>query len=82
MVIKSQVLPDFIYEWMEVQIPGLLDLSRSWTMYSDNSKRAEGEGACIVLVSPKGGRMRYILQMNFRDASNNEAEYEALMPGI
>jgi len=78
-VIKSQVLADFIAEWTEVQTPGPPDLSNSWTMYFDGSKRNEGAGAGVVLTSPKGDKMRYVLQINFSKASNNEAEYAALL---
>jgi hypothetical protein len=50
--IKSQVLPDFIAEWMEAQMPKLLNLSNCWTIYVDGSKRVSGAG--VVLVSPQG----------------------------
>ena len=32
--------------------------------------------------SPKGEKLRYILQINFQKASNDEAEYEALLHGM
>jgi ribonuclease HI len=35
-------------------------------------------GAGIVLTSPKNDQLRYVLQIHF-DASNNVAEYEALV---
>jgi hypothetical protein len=38
-VIKSQVLPDFTAEWLELQNTGLPDLSSIWTIYFDGSKR-------------------------------------------
>jgi hypothetical protein len=81
-VIKSQVLPDFIVEWMEAQMPELPDLSNSWTIYVDDSKRVSGAGAGVVLVSPQGDKMRYILRMQFANPSNNEAEYEAVLHGM
>ena len=59
--IKAQVLPDFIIEWMEVQTPGPPDLSNSWTMFFDGSKRQQGAGAGVVLMSPKGDKMKYVL---------------------
>jgi hypothetical protein len=34
--IKSQVLPDFIAEWLELQNIGPPDLSSVWTMYFDS----------------------------------------------
>jgi ribonuclease HI len=81
-VIKSQVLPDFIAEWTEAQMPELPDLSNSWTIFVDGSKRVSGAGAGVVLVSPQGDRMRYVLRMRFPNPSNNEAEYEAVLHGM
>ena len=42
------------------------------------------EGACagVILISPKGDKLRYVLQMGFERPSNNEAEYEALIHGM
>src|SRR3954466_4281723 len=51
-------------------------------MFFDGSKRQQGAGARVVLVSPKGTKLRYVLQINFSHASNNEAEYEALVHGM
>src|SRR4051812_12292030 len=80
--IKAKVLPDFLVEWAEVQTPGPQDLSNSWTMYFDGSKRQQGSGAGVVLVCPKGTKLKYILQINFSNASNNKEEYEALIHGM
>ena len=80
--IKSQVLPDFHTEWVEAQLPGVPDVSNSWTMYFDGSKKNEGAGAGVILISPKGDKLRYILQMGFEFPSNNEAEYEGLIHGM
>ena len=57
-------------------------MSNNWTMYFDGSKRKEGAGAGVILTSPKGDRMMYVLRMNWKNASNNEAEYEALIHGM
>ncbi|KAK1606725.1 hypothetical protein QYE76_030398 [Lolium multiflorum] len=40
-----------------------------------------GLGAGIVVTSPKGDRLDYVLQIHFA-ASNNVAEYEALIHGL
>jgi ribonuclease HI len=80
--IKSQVLPDFIAEWLELQNTGPPDLSSVWTMYFDGSKRVQGAGAGVVLISPQGDKLKYVLRMNFLQASNNEAGYEALLHGM
>src|SRR3954447_14113449 len=80
--IKSQVLPDFLVDWMEAQIPSAPDISGTWTMYFDGSKRNTGAGAGVILISPQGDKMKYILRKNFPLPSNNEAEYEALVRGM
>jgi ribonuclease HI len=63
-------------------MPELLDLSNNWTIFVDGSKRVSGAGAGVVLVSPQGDRMRYVLRMRFSNPSNNEAEYEAVLHGM
>jgi ribonuclease HI len=50
-------------------------------MHFDGSKLLGGLGADVVLTSPKGDKLQYVLQMHFR-ASNNVAEYEALVHGL
>jgi hypothetical protein len=80
--IKSQVLPDFTAEWLELQNTGPPDLSSVWTMYFVGSKRIQGAGAGVVLISPQGDKLKYVLRMSFPQASNNEAEYEALLHGM
>jgi hypothetical protein len=80
--IKSHVLLDFIAKWTEAQMPELLDLSNTWAIYVDGSKRVSGAGAGVILVSPQGEKMRYILHMRFSNPSNNKAEYEAVLHGM
>jgi ribonuclease HI len=50
-------------------------------MHFDGSKMLGGLGAGVILTSPKGDKLQYVLQMHFR-ASNNIAEYEALVHGL
>ena len=50
-------------------------------MHFDGSKMRTGLGAGVVLTSPKGDKLRYALQIHFA-ASNNVAEYEALIHGL
>jgi ribonuclease HI len=80
--IKSQVLSDFTAEWIVLQNTGPPELSSVWTMYFDGSKRVQGAGAGLVLISPQGDKLKYVLRMSFSQASNNEAEYEALLHGM
>ena len=41
----------------------------------------EGSGAGVILTSPQGDKMRYVLQIHFT-CTNNVAEYEALLHGL
>src|SRR5438128_811628 len=47
-------------------------------MYFDGSLMMEGVGASIMLISPTGERLKYVLQIYF-PSSNNAVEYEALL---
>ncbi|XP_073360339.1 uncharacterized protein [Aegilops tauschii subsp. strangulata] len=75
--IKSQALADFLAEWIEQQQPTQIH-SEHWTMFFDGSKMLNGSGAGVVLLSPRGDRLSYVLQIHI-DSSNNEVEYEALL---
>jgi ribonuclease HI len=48
-------------------------------MYFDGSRRLGGAGAGVVLISPQGDNISYVLRMSFPNTSNNEVEYEALL---
>jgi ribonuclease HI len=50
-------------------------------MYFDDPLKLEGAGAGVLLISPKGEQLKYVLQI-FWKVSNNEAEYEALLQGL
>ena len=80
-VIKSQALADFITEWTEVQAPTPEISHEYWTLYFDGSVMGPDAGAGVVLVSPEGGRFQYAVRLHF-PASNNIAEYEALIRGL
>jgi probable phosphoglycerate mutase len=50
-------------------------------MYFDGSLMKMGAGAGLLFVSPLGVHMRYVIWLHF-PASNNVAEYEALITGL
>jgi ribonuclease HI len=79
--IKSQALVDFMAEWRENQLPTPTERPVHWVMYFDGSLNLEGAGAGVLLISPTGEQLKYILQI-FWKVSNNEAEYEALLNGL
>jgi ribonuclease HI len=75
------VLADFFIDWAEVQYEPPLPDANYWRMHFDGSKTIYGLDASIVLTSPKNDQLRYVLQIHFA-ASNNVAEYEALVHGL
>ena len=83
--IKSQAIADFLAKWIEQQLPTQVHWaqvhSEHWTMFFDGSKMLNGSGVGVVLVSQRGDKLSYVLQIHF-DSSNNEAEYEALLYGL
>jgi ribonuclease HI len=52
-----------------------------WIMYFDGALNLEGAGAGVLLISPQGEQLKYVLRIYY-NASNNGAEYEALIHGL
>ena len=52
-----------------------------WELYVDGAANQQGSGVGLVLVSPERITIENSLRLNF-SATNNEAEYEALMMGM
>ncbi|XP_074356701.1 uncharacterized protein LOC141696461 [Apium graveolens] len=81
--IKAQVLSDFMAECQfkakqlnpeEVQL-------RPWLLFVDGSSTTNSGGAGIILISPEGFKIQQSLKFEFQ-ATNNVAEYEALIAGL
>ena len=79
--IKSQALADFVAEWTELQHPLPEAIFDHWKMYFDGSLKLRGAGAGVLFISPEGKQLKYVLQIMW-PATNNEAEYEALIHGL
>jgi ribonuclease HI len=79
--IKSQILADFVTEWTDTQLPPPQIQAECWTLYFDGSVMKTGAGGGLLFVSPLGEHMRYAVRLDF-PASNNMAEYEALLCGL
>jgi ribonuclease HI len=47
-------------------------------MYFDGTLNLGGAGAGVLLISPQGEQLKYVLQIHYK-ASNNGVEYEALI---
>jgi ribonuclease HI len=79
--IKSQILADFVAEWTDTQLPPPQIQAECWTLYFDGSVMKTGAGAGLLFISPLGEHMRYAVRLHF-PASNNMAEYKALLCGL
>jgi ribonuclease HI len=79
--IKSQVFADFVAEWVDTQLLAAPIQLELWTMFFDASLMKTGAGAGMLFISPLGKHLRYVLRLHF-PASNNVAEYEALVNGL
>ncbi|XP_020232779.1 uncharacterized protein LOC109813072 [Cajanus cajan] len=75
--IRSQCLVDFINE---LQPKGCF-VNSLWTIHVDGSSNSQGSGAGIILEGPTGLILEQSLRFSFK-ASNNQAEYEALLAGL
>ena len=70
-----------VAEWTEAELPKEYGAYSNWIMHFNGSKMLAGLGAGIVLTSPTGDTVQYVLQILYTD-SNNAAEYEALLHGL
>ncbi|GJT07493.1 reverse transcriptase domain-containing protein [Tanacetum coccineum] len=89
---KGQIIADFIAESPNKNHPKILEETTTsltqnpektplWTLYIDGASSNEGSGAGLILTDPDGKEITYALRFEF-PASNNEAEYEALIAGL
>jgi ribonuclease HI len=74
-------LADFVAEWVDTQLPIAPIQPELWTMFFDGSLMKTGASAGLLFISPLGKHLRYVLRLHF-PASNNVAEYEALVNGL
>ncbi|KAK9066680.1 hypothetical protein SSX86_014003 [Deinandra increscens subsp. villosa] len=73
----TQVTPEDLYLPKSKEIPA----GQTWELHSDGASSTDGAGAGVILISPAGKEYARAYKLNFR-ASNNEAEYEALIAGL
>ncbi|GJU87032.1 reverse transcriptase domain-containing protein [Tanacetum coccineum] len=84
--VKGQILADFIVERPEEDSPDTLmeeeeELPEPWILFTYRSSYTYGSGAVLILTNPEGMEFTYALRFRF-DATNNKAEYEALIAGL
>ncbi|KAL0412205.1 UNVERIFIED_CONTAM: hypothetical protein Slati_3810200 [Sesamum latifolium] len=78
--IKAQALADFVSEIAGMSIK---DTSQDlkWLLHVDGSSTIQGSGAGVVITTQQGEDLEFAIKFSFK-ASNNEAEYEALVIGM
>ena len=94
--IKGQILADLVAEFTEPALEemsttqnmdgksvGMISLQEPpfWKVYVDGVANQRGSGMGLVLVSPEKFTIKKSLRLGF-SATNNEAEYEALLEGV
>jgi hypothetical protein len=91
--VKSQVLADFIVDWIPSASPlggpddsepesrAPVFIGPHWTLFFDSSSRKQGAGVGVLLLSPHGDQFKYMVHLDFK-ATNNMAEYETLLFGL
>nr|GEX92582.1 reverse transcriptase domain-containing protein [Tanacetum cinerariifolium] len=82
--VKGQILADFLAEMPDESPPDALVVEtpqEPWTLFTDGSSCVGGFGVGLILTSPKGMEFTYARRFQFT-ASNNEAEYEALIASL
>jgi phage terminase large subunit-like protein len=76
--IKSWIIAYFVAKWTDPELPPLQIQAECWTLYFDVSVMKTRAGAGLLFISPLREHMRYAVRLHF-PASNNMAEYEALL---
>nr|GEZ71162.1 reverse transcriptase domain-containing protein [Tanacetum cinerariifolium] len=82
--VKGQILADFLTKMpgdVLQAAPTAATQEESWTLFIDGSSCVDGLGAGLILTNPEGVEFTYALRFQFA-ASNNEAEYKALIAGL
>ena len=87
--IKARTIADFITEFANdsggEEILGYpsettpaIEEEHAWKIYNDGSSNSHGSGVGVIIINPGEVKPCYALQFGFK-ASNNEAEYEAII---
>ena len=81
---KGQILVDFVMEFTSAELAKDTQTTSDlpiWKLSVEGAANAQGSGAGLILTSPEGIDIDDALKFGFR-ASNNEAEYEAVIAGL
>ncbi|GJY67002.1 reverse transcriptase domain-containing protein [Tanacetum coccineum] len=85
-LILALILANFIIEHLkddplDTIIEDKEELLDPWILFTDGSSCIDGSGAGLIITNPEGMEFTYALRFRF-NATNNEAEYEALIAGL
>ena len=72
----ADFIAEFTYPYKEEEPP-----METWTVQTDGSATKKVEGTGVVLISPEKETLKYAVRLQF-PATNNKAEYEALLTGL
>ncbi|GKE24053.1 reverse transcriptase domain-containing protein [Tanacetum coccineum] len=84
--VNGQILADFIVErlknnTLDIPMEDKEKLPDPWILFTDGSSCIDGSEAGLIIKNPEGTEFTYALRFGF-NATNNEAEYEALIAGL
>ncbi|KAK0585667.1 hypothetical protein LWI29_032085 [Acer saccharum] len=85
--IKGQVVADFVAEFTELNMEVarmMVEQTKKtfrWQLRVDGSSNTHGSGAGVVVSTSEGDSVECALRFEFK-ATNNQAEYEALIAGL
>nr|GEX92771.1 reverse transcriptase domain-containing protein [Tanacetum cinerariifolium] len=82
--VKGQILAGFIIEKPDTDVAppwSKVKLHEPWILFTNISSCVDESGAGLILTNPEGMEFTYALRFEFT-ATNNEAEYEALIAGL
>jgi len=77
--VKGQVVADFVVQHCGPEL-SMVDLV-PWTLFVDGSSCGNGSGIGVVLISPRGANFEFSFPIE-ASATNNQAEYHAILKGI
>ena len=74
-------MADFIAKFTLPDDKKAQDESKWWTILTDRSSVQKKEGVGVIINTPEGETLKYGVRLQF-PATNNEAEYEAILIGL
>jgi ribonuclease HI len=83
---KSQVLTDFIVDWIGSSTDNYCNTEAIWTIHYDDAWCHAGEGTATIITTPSGAKYKYVAHLRIAlesdKCTNKIAEYEAVILGL